>query len=238
MARHSKQRNRGDDNRISRNRRRYSNLSACSEESDNYNKKNQRKNQERYNRHKEERNVRDGRANNYYKSRREYNSNERINKRKTAETYKRSKNTESDLSASEDDSKKKKNWGLVTHDGKKINLNRNTQERREDKKETSKAETSRSNKPRVKLSEEEKEKKRREMMENAAWRDIERVKNVKKYREEDLIESKQLDYDPEFIHNQLAKATSTSSVESRIKANLNNIQRSSTHMDRNFSRRH
>lgn len=42
-----------------------------------------------------------------------------------------------------------------------------------------------------KLSDEEKQKKLREMMDNAKWRDEERVQNVKKYREQDKLEDVQ-----------------------------------------------
>ena len=88
------------------------------------------------------------------------------------------------------------------------------------------------------LTEEEKEKRRREMMENASWRDKERVKNVQKYREEDAKEAKQQDFNPEFIHKELLKSANSSSVESRVKSNIKSIQRSKGDMDRNFSRRH
>jgi len=91
---------------------------------------------------------------------------------------------------------------------------------------------------RRKLTEEEKEKIRREMMENAMWRDSERVKNVKRYREKDSQEDqKPKDYDPEFLKKEFLKSANSSSVESRIKANINNIQRSGNDMNRNFSKR-
>lgn len=189
--------------------------------------------EERYNHRRDDRYRKD--AENEYKSRREVYRNEKPYYRRNEE--RRNHNNSGNYSSLSDDERAKKNWGLVTHDGKKISLNKDKVNTKEMKPETSKTETSSYTKTRVKLSEEEREKRRREMMENAAWRDKEREMNVKKYREEDSKEFKQTDYDPEFIHNQMAKATSGSSVESRIKSNLNNIQRSSTHMDRNFSRR-
>lgn len=154
----------------------------------------------------------------------------------------RRNSTRSDsCSSTESDSntKKKRNWGLVTHDGKKIELHKNNDRYKKESREQKSTHTSTSSsKPKVKLSGTERERKRNEMMANAAWRDKEREKNVRKYREEDTLELKQQDFNPDFLHNQLAKAASMSSVEGRIKSNVNNIQRSSTHMDKNFSRRH
>ncbi|KRT79110.1 hypothetical protein AMK59_8435, partial [Oryctes borbonicus] len=90
----------------------------------------------------------------------------------------------------------------------------------------------------TRLTEEEKESRRQEMMENAMRRDIERSSNVKRYREEEKMESKmQRDYNPEFIHRELIKSANSGTVESRIKSNINSIQRSNEHMNRHFSRR-
>lgn len=160
--------------------------------------------------------------------------------------YKRNKSNDNRYKSrqysSDSDSKGKgvkKSWGLVTHDGKEIKLNKDSRSKvkhNEPRMDINKA--SSSTKYKEKLTEEEKEKRRREMMENAAWRDQEREKNVKRYKDEDMKESKQIDYNPDFMHNQMVKATASSSVESRIKSNVNNIQRSSRHMDKHFSRRH
>lgn len=88
------------------------------------------------------------------------------------------------------------------------------------------------------LTAEEKERRRREMMENAVWRENERSSNVKRYREEAAIEIKtEPEYNPEFIHRELMKSTTSASVEKRIKSNINNIQRSKSDMHKNFSRR-
>lgn len=88
-----------------------------------------------------------------------------------------------------------------------------------------------------KLTEEEKERRRKEMMENATWRDEERTKNVKHYRDKDAKETASQDYDPDFVHKQLLKSAASSTVESRIKANINSIQRSKGDMNSHFSRR-
>lgn len=88
------------------------------------------------------------------------------------------------------------------------------------------------------LTEEEKEQRRQEMIANATWRDKEREQNVKKYREE---EKKEIDnrkiYNQDFLRKQLAVAADIGTVASRIKANINNIQRSGGAMDINFARR-
>ncbi|CAD1470203.1 unnamed protein product, partial [Heterotrigona itama] len=88
------------------------------------------------------------------------------------------------------------------------------------------------------LTEEEKERRRQEMIANATWRDEERERNVKKYREE---EKKEMDsrriYNQDFVTKQLAAAAEVGTVASRIKANINNIQRSGRAMDTNFAKR-
>ncbi|XP_029168679.1 uncharacterized protein LOC114938777 [Nylanderia fulva] len=92
-------------------------------------------------------------------------------------------------------------------------------------------------KARPSLTEEEKEQRRQEMMANAAWRDKEREKNVKMYREEEKIEIQSSSYNKDFIRKQLVVATEMGTVASRIKANINNIQRSGRAMDMNFAKR-
>ncbi|XP_011304403.1 pre-mRNA-splicing factor CWC25 homolog [Fopius arisanus] len=92
-------------------------------------------------------------------------------------------------------------------------------------------------KKKVKLTDEEKEKRLKEMLANASWRDKERAKNVKKYREQDKKEQKSKSYDKDFIRKHLVKATEVETVASRIKSNINNIQRSGRAMDTNFARR-
>ncbi|XP_071859954.1 uncharacterized protein isoform X2 [Bombus fervidus] len=88
------------------------------------------------------------------------------------------------------------------------------------------------------LTEEEKERRRQEMIANATWRDEERERNVKKYR---IEEKKEIDsrkvYNQDFVTKQLAAAAEISTVASRIRANINNIQRSGRAMDTNFAKR-
>ncbi|XP_046468894.1 pre-mRNA-splicing factor CWC25 homolog [Neodiprion pinetum] len=90
---------------------------------------------------------------------------------------------------------------------------------------------------REKLTEDEKERRRQEMMVNASWRDKEREQNVKRYRDEEKREISDKTYNKEFIRKQLAVAAEVGTVESRIKANMNNIQRSRRAMDTNFAKR-
>ncbi|GAB1864736.1 Coiled-coil domain-containing protein 49 [Camponotus japonicus] len=92
-------------------------------------------------------------------------------------------------------------------------------------------------KAKLSLTEEEKEQRRQEMMANAAWRDKEREKNVKMYREEEKKEMQNNSYNKDFIRKQLVVATEMGTVASRIKANINNIQRSGRAMDMNFAKR-
>ncbi|XP_055837710.1 pre-mRNA-splicing factor CWC25 homolog [Episyrphus balteatus] len=91
------------------------------------------------------------------------------------------------------------------------------------------------------LTEEEKEKRLKDMMDNAAWRDKERTRYVQNYREGYEKEEEQniaRGFDKEFINTQLRKAISTqNSVESRIKSNVNNIQRTSAAMNANFAKK-
>lgn len=93
-------------------------------------------------------------------------------------------------------------------------------------------------KARSNLTESEKEQRRKEMMANAAWRDKEREKNVKIYREQQKKEEQSnTSYNKDFIRKQLVVATEVGTVASRIKANMNNIQRSGRAMDTNFAKR-
>lgn len=89
----------------------------------------------------------------------------------------------------------------------------------------------------VELTDEERERKLREMMANASWRDKERVLNVKKYREQEKKETTEKTYNKDFIRKQLMAAAEHGTVASRIKSNINNIQRSGRAMDSNFARR-
>ncbi|KAK9686552.1 Pre-mRNA splicing factor [Popillia japonica] len=60
------------------------------------------------------------------------------------------------------------------------------------------------------LTAEEKERRRKEMMENATWRDTERSNNVRKYKEEDAREFKiSKEYKPGFIHSEMIKSANS-----------------------------
>ncbi|XP_066991732.1 pre-mRNA-splicing factor CWC25 homolog [Anabrus simplex] len=89
-----------------------------------------------------------------------------------------------------------------------------------------------------KLSEDEIERRRQEMMANASWREKERERNVARYREEEKKEKKHdNEFNEDFMRKQLSHAAAQSSVERRIKSNIYNIQRSAVSMDKNFARR-
>ncbi|XP_077544316.1 CWC25 spliceosome associated protein homolog [Haemaphysalis longicornis] len=89
------------------------------------------------------------------------------------------------------------------------------------------------------LSEEEKAAARREMMENAQWRDEQRKTFVSRYRESDAAEEKHCHKNTGegFIRPMLAKAADSGSVENRIKQKMYTVQRSSSAMDVHFARK-
>ncbi|XP_015607740.1 pre-mRNA-splicing factor CWC25 homolog [Cephus cinctus] len=136
----------------------------------------------------------------------------------------------------------RKNYGLVRADGSKLSPSTKSSKsaRRDsstDKKKPRKEEQRWVPPKRQKLTEEEKERRRQEMMANASWRDKEREWNVKRYREEDKKEQTDKSYNKDFIRKQLAVAADVGTVESRIRSNINNIQRSGRAMDTNFAKR-
>ncbi|XP_021927759.1 pre-mRNA-splicing factor CWC25 homolog isoform X2 [Zootermopsis nevadensis] len=91
---------------------------------------------------------------------------------------------------------------------------------------------------RQKLGNNEIEQRRQEMMDNARWREKEREKNIASYKAQDEKEKKQnKEYKGDFLRKQLSYAASQGSIEGRIKANINNIQRSGREMNKNFARR-
>lgn len=81
------------------------------------------------------------------------------------------------------------------------------------------------------MTDEERERKLAEMMDNAKWRDEQRGKNVKRYKEEDEKEAKEIATNTEkganFIQPMKVQTftSSTASVESRIKRNIHSLQR-------------
>ncbi|XP_057325633.1 pre-mRNA-splicing factor CWC25 homolog isoform X2 [Microplitis mediator] len=87
------------------------------------------------------------------------------------------------------------------------------------------------------LSDKEKLKRLKEMMANASWREKERKKNIKRYKDQEKIEPSDKTYNNDFIRKELAKAAEVGTVASRIKSNINNIQRSERTMNTNFAKR-
>lgn len=89
--------------------------------------------------------------------------------------------------------------------------------------------------------EEEKQRRLREMMDNAKWRDEQRSANVRRYQAEEELEEARARPDgrgaASFIRNELSKAAAASTVERRVQSNKYNIQRTSGSMDENFARR-
>ncbi|XP_072525136.1 pre-mRNA-splicing factor CWC25 homolog isoform X2 [Salminus brasiliensis] len=91
------------------------------------------------------------------------------------------------------------------------------------------------------LSAEELEKKRKEMMGFAREREEERESNVKRYKRQDEQEKARTDakhdHHASFIHNMKLESAATSSVEDRVKRNIHSIQRTSASLEKNFMRR-
>uniref|UniRef100_A0A8C5ZZD1 Uncharacterized protein n=2 Tax=Marmota marmota marmota TaxID=9994 RepID=A0A8C5ZZD1_MARMA len=91
-----------------------------------------------------------------------------------------------------------------------------------------------------KLSAEELERKRQEMMENAKWREEERLNILKRHAREDERERRleKLDSrDGKFIHRMKLESASTSSLEDRVKRNIHSLQRTSVALEKNFMKR-
>lgn len=92
-----------------------------------------------------------------------------------------------------------------------------------------------------KLSGEELERKRREMMEQAKQREEDRENNVKRYRRQEEQEKQReqngkLDRHAGFIHNMKLESAASSSLEDRVKRNIHSIQRTPASSD-NFLKR-
>uniref|UniRef100_G1KNA8 Uncharacterized protein n=2 Tax=Anolis carolinensis TaxID=28377 RepID=G1KNA8_ANOCA len=91
-----------------------------------------------------------------------------------------------------------------------------------------------------KLTAEELEKKRKEMIENAKWREEERATNVHRHRKEEEREralEKLGRNDGKFIHHMKLESASTSSLEDRVKRNIHSIQRTAAALEKNFMQR-
>ena len=136
-----------------------------------------------------------------------------------------------------------KPFGLVTASGEKIETS-NTKEikryTREELKPKRDAPKKHEKSAKTQLTEEEKEKRFHEMLSNANWREKDREHNVKKYNDEVEKERKtfEKDFDRDFINRSMKHAQAQiGSLESRIKSNVNNIQRSGQSMNQNFAKR-
>ncbi|EHB09676.1 Coiled-coil domain-containing protein 49 [Heterocephalus glaber] len=91
-----------------------------------------------------------------------------------------------------------------------------------------------------KLSAQELERKRQEMLENARWREEERLNTLRRHAREDerARRLEQLDSrDGKFIHRMKLESAATSSLEDRVKRNIHSLQRTSVALERNFMRR-
>ncbi|KAE8301008.1 Pre-mRNA-splicing factor CWC25-like protein [Larimichthys crocea] len=92
-----------------------------------------------------------------------------------------------------------------------------------------------------KLSAEELERKRREMMDQAKQREEDRENNVKRYKRQDEQEKQREqnvkhDRHAGFIHNMKLESAASSSLEDRVKRNIHSIQRTPASLD-NFMKR-
>lgn len=91
-----------------------------------------------------------------------------------------------------------------------------------------------------KISPEELERKRQEMMENAKWREEERANNLRKHRKEEELEREmqKLDSrDGKFFQRLKLESASTSSLEDRVKRNIHSLQRTPAALEKNFMQR-
>ncbi|XP_056403594.1 pre-mRNA-splicing factor CWC25 homolog isoform X2 [Hyla sarda] len=90
-----------------------------------------------------------------------------------------------------------------------------------------------------KLSAEELEKRRLEMMEDARQRERERESNVRRYKQEEENEEKKVHHkkDSKFIHQMKLESAASSSLEDRVKRNIHGIQRTTASLEKNFMKR-
>ncbi|XP_056599725.1 pre-mRNA-splicing factor CWC25 homolog [Triplophysa dalaica] len=91
------------------------------------------------------------------------------------------------------------------------------------------------------VSAEELEKKRKEMMDFARERDVERENNVQRYKRQEEQEKAREDAinssHAAFIHDMKLESAATSSLEDRVKRNIHSIQRTPAALEKNFMRR-
>ncbi|KAE8574976.1 hypothetical protein XENTR_v10003651 [Xenopus tropicalis] len=90
-----------------------------------------------------------------------------------------------------------------------------------------------------KLSAEELERRRQEMMEDAQQREKEREWNVRRYKQEEEKEEEKGKQKKEskFIHQIKLESAASSSVEDRVKRNIHGIQRTTAALEKNFMKR-
>lgn len=139
-----------------------------------------------------------------------------------------------------------RNYGLITASGEKIALKRSADDASAaaaakpaaDRRKTAAVKpVAKSRQP---LSDAERAQRLAEMQANAEWRDSDRRRAVGEYRAAERAEQsvQQEQFDHDFANKAMQKAMASQlSVESRLRANKNNIQRSATAMDENFARR-
>ncbi|KAI2667388.1 hypothetical protein H4Q32_003856 [Labeo rohita] len=88
---------------------------------------------------------------------------------------------------------------------------------------------------------EELEKRRREMMDFANEREVERQNNVQRYKQQEEQEkardNAKQDHHAGFIHDMKLESAATSSLEDRVKRNIHSIQRTPAALEKNFMRR-
>uniref|UniRef100_UPI00398F23F7 pre-mRNA-splicing factor CWC25 homolog isoform X1 n=1 Tax=Pristiophorus japonicus TaxID=55135 RepID=UPI00398F23F7 len=91
-----------------------------------------------------------------------------------------------------------------------------------------------------KLSADELERRRVEMMENAKWNDKTRQTHIRRYKEEEEMERELERKDTgegKFLHKMKLQSTATSSLEDRVKRNIHSIQRTPAALEKNFMRK-
>ncbi|NXO80215.1 CWC25 factor, partial [Sitta europaea] len=90
------------------------------------------------------------------------------------------------------------------------------------------------------ISAEELERRRQEMVENAKWREEERASNLRRHRRQEELERElqKLDTrDGKFFHRLKLESASTSSLEDRVKRNIHSLQRTPAALERSFMQR-
>lgn len=166
-------------------------------------------------------------------------SNDKQTKHKSSSDSDSKQHENSHYDSDEDKPKyKEKSFGLLKADGTKIELKRvNTEPIKIIPTPIKMDSLKKPDRKQVKrLTEAEKEQLRQQMIKDAEVREQERSENLRRYREENRDEVIK-DFDKNFAHKELLKSTKNTSVEERIKSKINNIQRSSAHMNSNFSKR-